>query len=525
MPGPTSPSCSTPSDRRSCQVASPACTKVPASDKGACVPSKTRSRPLAVVVLAAGKGKRLKSKLPKVLHSVCGRPALWHVLQAARKVRPNRLIIVVSHGRDEVEEAVRSWNVRPAPAFVDQGEPLGTGHAVLVAERAVGNAAEVVVVPGDNPLITGDMLAAILRTHRRRKATATVQTAELPDPKGYGRVIRDGAEFIRIAEERDATTAERRIREISTCVYAFSRPALFQVLPTVGTDNVQHEYYLPDVIGILVDKGEPVAAEPADFDGTPSIDINTRAGLADIAAAMRRRINAAHMENGVTMIDPAQTYIDIDVKIGPDTVIYPLTFLEGSTGIGADCVIGPSVGMLDTTVGDGSEVWFSVVLGSRLGKSVSVGPFARLRPGTVLKDGAKAGGFVDIKASVIGEGSKVPHLSYVGDTTIGRNVNVGAGTVTVNFDGYEKHRTIIEDEARIGSDNMLVAPIRIGKGAVTGAGSVLTENVPAGALAVERGEQQNIRGYRKRKDAERAAKGAGKVKAAKRKGKPNGGAR
>jgi len=462
---------------------------------------KSTRRSLAVVVMAAGKGKRLKSKTPKVLHGVCGKPVLWHVLAAAGRVRPDKTIIVVSHGAEDVVAAVRSWGFKPEPVFVDQGEPMGTGHAVMVAEAAVGRASEVLVLPGDNPLIEGEMLAATMRTHHRRKAAATMLTTELPDAKGYGRIVRDGSRFVRIAEDRDASPEERRIREIATSIYAFDRKALFRALPLVGTDNSQREYYLPDVLGILTDKGEAVAVQGAEFGG--ALDINSRATLARATAAMRERINAVHMTNGVTITDPGQTYIDVGVKIGTDSVILPQTFLEGATKIGSGCTIGPSTLLLDSTVGDGSEVTFSVVKASKIGPSVTVGPFTHLRQGTVLDEGSKAGSFVEIKKSKVGRGSKVPHLSYVGDATVGKNANLGAGTVTVNYDGYAKHHTEIADDVRIGSDTMLVAPVKVGKGAVTGAGSVVTKDVPAGALAVERNEQKNVKGYRKRKDAQK----------------------
>lgn len=485
----------------------PVGTKGMPSTRDSPLATKKAPRSLAVVVMAAGKGKRLRSKLPKVLMPVCGRPALWHVLRAARRLRPERLVVVVHHGREDVEAAVRSWGGRPEPVFVDQGDPQGTGHAVMTAERAVGRASEVVVVPGDSPLITGEMLRDLLRTHRRRGAVATVQTTELPDARGYGRVIRDGTSLVRIAEEKDATPTERRIREVCTSVYAFDRAALFGALPLVGTDNVQREYYLPDVLSILVQKGESVAVERADFGG--ALDINTHASLARASGAMRARINADHMANGVTILDPGQTYIDVTVRLGAETVLYPLTFLEGATKVAAGCTIGPSVRLVDTSVGEGSEVQFAVVREARIGAGASVGPFASIRPGTVLGDGAKVGTFVEVKASRVGKGSKVPHLSYVGDATIGEGTNVGAATVTVNYDGYEKHRTVVGDDVRIGSDTMLVAPIRIGNGAVTGAGSVLTRDVPPGALAVERSEQKIVKGYRKRKDAKKAADRAG----------------
>jgi bifunctional UDP-N-acetylglucosamine pyrophosphorylase/glucosamine-1-phosphate N-acetyltransferase len=463
------------------------------------------SRTVAAVVMAAGKGKRLKSAVPKVLHSVCGRPVLWHVLQAVEKARPDRVVVVVSHGREAVEEAVRSWKLKAPVRFVDQGEPLGTGHAVMAAEREVGRATDVLVVPGDNPLLTWDMLRDLLRLHRRRTPAATVQTTVLPDARGYGRVIRNGERLLRIAEERDATAEERDIREVATSVYAFRRDDLFRALPAVGRDNSQREYYLPDVLAVLAKNGDDIRAIEADYGG--ALDVNSRAALARAAAAMRRRINDELMASGVTLVDPDQTYIDAGVRIGADTVIHPLTFLEGETRLGKGCTIGPATRVADSRVDDGAEVQFSVVRGAKIGAGATVGPYANIRPGTVLAPGAKAGTFVEIKASRVGEGSKVPHLSYVGDAEIGKGANIGAGTITCNYDGYEKHRTVIGDRAFIGSDTMLVAPVRVGREAVTGAGSAITRDVPDGALAVERAEQRVVDGYAKR----RKPKGKGKT--------------
>ncbi len=477
------------------------------------MPSKTGSRSLAAVVLAAGEGKRLKSKLPKVLHQVCGRPALWHVLKAATAAKPSKIIVVVSHGADEVEGAVRSWNVSPTPVFVDQGELLGTGHAVLSAERAVGRVDEVLVLGGDDPLVEGHHVKQLLGVHRRTKAAASILTTLVEDPGGYGRVVRQGSRLVEIVEDSDASPEIAAIREMSTLVYAFRRRDLYGALPLVGRDNRQREHYLPDVLPILMEKGERVSAVLGDFGGWAGV--NSRETLATLNRIMRERINAAHMASGVTIVDPSATYIDVDVKIGADSTVYPLTFLEGATSIGRDCAIGPSTRIVDSHVGDGSMVQFGVILGSRIGKRVVVGPFVRMRPGTVLADGSKAGAFVDLKNSEVGPGSKVPHLAYVGDTTIGRGSNIGAGTVTVNYDGYRKHRTVIGDDVRIGSDNMLIAPIRIGDGAVTGAGSVITRDVPAGALAVERAEQRIVKGYRKRKDAEAKKQSGAKAEKAK----------
>jgi bifunctional UDP-N-acetylglucosamine pyrophosphorylase/glucosamine-1-phosphate N-acetyltransferase len=467
------------------------------------VPEKTRPS-LAAVLLAAGKGKRLKSHLPKVLYPVCGRPALWHVAHAALGARPERIVVVVGEDGDAVEEAVRSWSIEPPPAFVRQRDPLGTGHAVAAAEGVVRTVSEVLVMGGDDPLVERAHVRALLAVHRRTRAAASILTTDVDEPGGYGRVLRDGNRFLGIVEETELSREQRSIREMSTLVYAFRREELYAALPLVGRDNRQREFYLPDVLGILLDKGERVSAVKGDFDGWAGV--NSRATLARLNSMMRARINERHLAGGVTIVDPSTTSIDVEVRIGPDTVVEPFTFLRGSTRIGSGCVIGPGSEVVDSVVGDGAAVRFSVVRGSRLGPGVDVGPYTHLRPGTVLRKGAKAGAFVEIKASQIGTGAKVPHLSYVGDAVIGDRANVGAGTVTVNYDGYRKHRTSIGPDARIGSDTMLVAPVRVGSGAVTGAGSVITKDVAPGALAVERSEQRIVKGYRKRKDAE-ASKG------------------
>jgi bifunctional UDP-N-acetylglucosamine pyrophosphorylase / glucosamine-1-phosphate N-acetyltransferase len=470
------------------------------------VPSRRPPRSLAVVVLAAGKGKRLKSATPKVLHPVCGRPSLWHVLRAAAALRPSSISIVVSQGADQVEEAVRSWGFKPEPGFVDQGQILGTGHAVAVTEAATEGADDVLVMVGDDPLVTAEHVRDLLRLHRRKEAAAAILTAVLDDPRGYGRVIREGDELVKIVEEVEADSAVRQIREVSTLVYAFRREELFKALPLVGRENRLREYYLPDVLTILRDKGERVAVIPVDLGG--SLGMNTRKQMAAVSRIMRTRFIEEHMANGVTFVDPGSTYLDVGIRIGRDTVIRPNTSLEGATRIGSGCLIGPSTLISDSTVGDRSEVTFSVVRGSRLDDGVAVGPFASLRPGTVLKQGAKAGTFVELKKSRIGRGSKVPHLTYVGDAVVGEDSNIGAGTITVNYDGYDKHLTVIGDRAFIGSDTMLIAPVRVGDDANTGAGSVISRDVPAGSLAVERSEQRIVPGYRNRKRAAREATAA-----------------
>jgi bifunctional UDP-N-acetylglucosamine pyrophosphorylase / glucosamine-1-phosphate N-acetyltransferase len=445
-------------------------------------------------VLAAGKGKRMRSAKTKVLHEVCGRPVLWHVVRAALAAKPLSVAVVVAYERDEIEAAIASWGLRANVEFVDQGHPLGTGHAVLAAEDATAGAADVLVLPGDEPLVTPEQVRALMAMHRRRDVAAVVQTTVPEDPRGFARVIRDGRnEFVKLAEGSDATREELAVHEVATSVYAFRREQLYEALPLVGRDNRQREYYLPDALEILHHKGERIAVHLVDNGG--SVGANSRAELAKATSVMRRRINDQHMAAGVTLVDPEQTYIDVDVRIGRDTSLLPMTFLEGSTRVGSDVTIGPATRVIDSRVDDGATVTFSVVREARIGTNANVGPYASIRPGTVLERGAKAGTFVEIKASRVQGGAKIPHLSYVGDAVVGERANLGAGTVTANYDGFDKHRTVIGAEAHIGSDTMLVAPVRVGRRAWTGAGSTITKDVPDGALAVERSEQRNVPGY------------------------------
>ena len=468
-------------------------------------------RSLAVVILAAGKGKRMKSGRPKVLHEVVGRPALWHVARAAAAARPREIVVVIGHGWEQVREAAEGFGLRPSPGFVMQEEPLGTGHAVSVAEPVLHDVDDVLVLAGDDPLVTPEQVREVLRVHRRRRTAATILTTMLDDPTGYGRVIRRAGDLVEIVEEADATPQVKQIREVSTLVYAFRREDLFRALPRVARDNRQHEYYLPDVLKVLVEKGERVSVVTGDMGaglaGGP-LGLNTRQGLSNVSRIMRARIVEQHLANGVTFVDPATAYIDVGVRIGPDTVVQPFTLLQGSTRIGSHCVVGPGSRIVDSEVADGAEVAFSVVRGSRIGPNVAVGPYASLRPGTVLEEGSKAGTFVEVKASRVGKRSKVPHLAYVGDAVIGEDANIGAGTVTVNYDGFDKHRTVVGDGAKVGSDTMLVAPVKVGKRAWTGAGSTITRDVPDGALGVERAEQRVVPGYDERRRAARAARQA-----------------
>jgi bifunctional UDP-N-acetylglucosamine pyrophosphorylase/glucosamine-1-phosphate N-acetyltransferase len=446
------------------------------------------------VVMAAGQGTRFRSDLAKVLHPVAGRTLLRWVLEALRPLELDRVVVVVGHQADAVAAEVAAAGL-PGAATVLQAERRGTGHAVRMAAEAgaLDGADTVLVLPGDAPLFTPALLGRLLDGHA---GDATLLVTDLPDPTGYGRVVRDaGGAVRRIVEERDATPDQRAVREVGTSVYAFQGPALAAALPKLSTDNAQGEEYLTDVVELLAPAGA-VAGPPEEVAG-----VNDRVQLAAAGAVLRRRVLEDLMRAGVTVVDPAATYVAATVTVGPDTVLLPGVHLEGATAIGAGATIGPDSRLVDATVEDGATVAHSVLLGASVGPGATVGPFSYLRPGTRLERGAKAGAFVEMKNSQVGEGSKVPHLSYVGDTTIGRDANIGAATVTVNYDGFDKHATVIGDGARVGSDTMLVAPVTIGAGAYTGAGSVITRDVPDGALAVERSEQRTIAGYADRRRA------------------------
>ncbi|HYP22066.1 MAG TPA: bifunctional UDP-N-acetylglucosamine diphosphorylase/glucosamine-1-phosphate N-acetyltransferase GlmU [Actinomycetota bacterium] len=432
------------------------------------------------IVLAAGDGKRLKSRLPKVLHHAAGRPLLGHVIAALAPLPLRRRVVVVSPRRDEIVAGL--GGLADGIDFVVQEVPRGTGDAVRVGLDGIEEGA-VLVTPGDTPLFETETLGALLEAHAASGAGATVLTADMPDPTGYGRVIRSGGDSIdRIVEHRDASPAELEVREINAGVYAFDVVLLREALGRIGTDNAQGEHYLGDVLGPIAASGRPVMAFKTGHEEVPGV--NSRAQLAEAAAALRRRVALGWMSEGVTIVDPATTYIDAGVTIAADATILPFTFLEGTTTIGAGAEVGPQTRVVDSTIEEGASVTFSVVRGSSIGPGASVGPYASLRPGTRLERGARAGTFVETKNTTIGEGSKANHLAYLGDAEIGRGANVGAGSITCNWDGRDKHKTLIEDEAYIGSDTMLVAPVRVGKRAATGAGSVVRGEVPDEALAV-----------------------------------------
>ena len=445
---------------------------------------------LTTVILAAGKGTRMKSSLPKVLHKAGGKAMLAHVLTAAKEAGARRNIVVVGFGGEAVEAALKG-----EAEFVTQAEQLGTGHAVLQAEPLLGGTqGTVLVLCGDTPLLTGKLLEKLVREHAAAGAKATVLTAVMPDATGYGRVLRSADGMVeRIVEHKDATAEERAVREVNSGIYCFEAPDLFAALHEVGNDNAQGEYYLPDVLEILKKKGEKIFAVAAD-DYEETLGVNSRAQLAASEKILRRRKNEALMADGVTLMDPDTTYVDVDVRVGRDTVLYPGTWLEGATVVGEGCEIGPSARFQDVKVGAHVTAHFCYAHECEIADGVTLGPYVHIRPATKLAAGVKIGNFVEVKNSVVGEGTKLPHLSYIGDADIGAGVNMGCGTITVNYDGKKKFRTEVGDNAFVGCNSNLVAPVRVGAGAYIGAGSTITKEVPEGDLAIARAHQKNITG-------------------------------
>jgi bifunctional UDP-N-acetylglucosamine pyrophosphorylase/glucosamine-1-phosphate N-acetyltransferase len=456
--------------------------------------------PAAVIVLAAGEGTRMKSRTPKVLHAIGGRSLLGHAVEAGRTLAPDVLVVVVGHGRDRVEQHLAE--VAPDVAVAVQESQHGTGHAVQCALEQVGvGPGTVVVTYGDVPLLTGETLAALVAEHERAGAAATVLTALLEDPTGYGRVVRDADGAVSaIVEQRDADEAQRAVRETNSGIYAFDGQALRTYLARLDTDNDQGELYLTDVVGHARADGRTVATLTLD-DTLQTEGVNDRLQLAVLGAELNRRTLRQWMRDGVTVVDPATTWVDVGVALEPDVTLLPGTHLAGTTRVASGAQVGPDTTLLDTVVEADARVVRSHVAGSRIGAGATVGPFTYLRPGTVLGPGAKAGAYVEIKAATVGAGSKVPHLSYVGDATIGEGSNIGAATVFVNYDGVAKHATVVGDHVRIGSDTMLVAPVTVGDGAYTAAGSVITEDVPPGAMGVGRARQRTIAGWVRRRRA------------------------
>jgi bifunctional UDP-N-acetylglucosamine pyrophosphorylase / glucosamine-1-phosphate N-acetyltransferase len=448
-----------------------------------------------VVVLAAGKGTRMKSSRPKVLHEAAGLPLIEHVLRAADSISPSTTVVVVGHGAPDVQSRLQR---RPGLLFAVQEPQLGTGHALLQAEPALKNrTGTLVMLSGDVPLLRAETLRELRRHHEAAGASATVLTAIADDPSGYGRIVRNGEKIASIVEHRDATAAERAIREINSGIYAFDLAHLFDSLKQIGSRNAQGEYYLPDLVRIYLDRGLVIETLIVE-DAREIAGVNSRKELAEVTAVLKTRKNEELMASGVTIVDPASTWIGADVTIGADTVIHPGVFLEGQTHIGTDTRIHSGVRIIDSVIGNGVTINnFCVISESRIRDGARVGPFAHVRPQSDVGPDAHIGNFVELKKSTVGRGSKANHLAYLGDATIGSNVNVGAGTITCNYDGVAKNPTVIEDGAFIGSDSQLIAPVRIGRGAYVAAGSSITEDVPPDALAIARGKQVNKEGWAK----------------------------
>ncbi|WP_437070070.1 bifunctional UDP-N-acetylglucosamine diphosphorylase/glucosamine-1-phosphate N-acetyltransferase GlmU [Streptomyces sp. enrichment culture] len=456
-------------------------------------------RPAAVVVLAAGEGTRMKSATPKVLHEICGRSLVGHVLAAAGELEPENLVVVVGHAREKVTAHLNE--VAPAVRTAVQAEQNGTGHAVRMGLEELGGVVDgtVIVVCGDTPLLTGATLRALAETHTTDGNAVTVLTAEVPDATGYGRIVRDDSGAVTaIVEHKDADEAIRAIREINSGVFAFDGRLLAEALKQVRTDNSQGEEYLTDVLGILREAGHRVGASVA-ADHREIAGINNRVQLAEARRILNDRLLTQAMLAGVTVVDPASTWVDVTVTFEQDVTVHPGTQLQGATHLAEGAEVGPNSRLLDTQVGAGARVDNTVSNQAVVGPNASVGPYAYLRPGTRLGAKGKIGTYVETKNASIGEGTKIPHLSYVGDATIGEYSNIGAASVFVNYDGQDKHHTTVGSHCRTGSDNMFVAPVTIGDGAYTAAGSVITKDVPPGSLAVARGQQRNIEGWVARK--------------------------
>ncbi len=452
---------------------------------------------LAAVILAAGQGTRMKSALPKVLHPLAGRPMVHYPVDCARALGCSPVVLVIGHGAEQVRAGLEGTDCR----FAVQQEQLGTGHALLCSRGELdGFAGDLLLLCGDVPLLTTGSLQRLLQQHRQTGALVTVLTAEMDDPTGYGRIVRgpDGS-VQAIVEHKDADENQRAIGEINTGIYLFRAPFVFEVLERVGCDNAQGEYYLTDVVAEAVKAGGRVEAVVLE-DAAEAMGINDRCQLAAAEAVLRRRINEELMRAGVTLTDPQATYIDAGVEMAADTVVLPGCVIRGTTRIGSGCTIGPNVVIDSCVIGDDVRIKAgSVLTESEIGAGTDVGPMAHLRPGTVLAGDNKIGNFVETKKAVIGRGSKASHLTYLGDCELGTGVNIGCGTITCNYDGVSKHRTIIEDEVFVGSDTQFVAPVRIGRGSLIGAGSTITKDVPADALALARAEQKIIEGWVSRK--------------------------
>ncbi len=447
----------------------------------------------AGLILAAGHGTRMKSGLLKVLHPIMGVPMVSLVVDALREAGIDRPTVVIGYQGERVRATLGD-----AADYVHQEEQRGTGHAVSSASESLADCRDVLVVNGDVPLVTADMLSRLMRRHRESGAAATLLTAVMDDPTGLGRVVRDeNGDLVNIVEEADASHAEAALKEINTAIACFRVEALLEALPLIRPDNVQGEYYLPDVFPLLHERGRTVQTVQA-IDIRSVLGVNTRQELAEVTDILRHRIIGDVMDRGVTVMDPSTTWIYPRVTVGCDTVIHPFTTIETGCRIGSQCTIGPMSHLINARLGDDVLVWHSVVTESTLGDGVTVGPYAHLRPGNELADGVKVGNFAELKNSRIDKGSKIPHHSYVGDADVGEGVNVGAGTITVNYDGRNKHRTVLGDGAFIGCNSNLIAPLTVGRGGLVAAGSTINRDVPPDSLAVARTRQENREGAARR---------------------------
>lgn len=446
------------------------------------------------IILAAGKGTRMKSTLYKVLHPVCGKPMVEHIINRVEETEPSEIVTIVGHGADKVKGQLGERS-----QYALQAEQLGTGHAVLqAADFLKGKKGTTLVISGDTPLLTTETLDNLFDYHQGKGASATILTAHAEDPTGYGRIIRDHIGIVdRIVEQKDASLEEAQVKEINTGTYCFDNELLFDALENLNTDNAQGEYYLTDIIEILKADGRNVAAYQTN-DFNESLGVNDRVALSEANRLMRTRINHQHMVNGVTFVDPAATYIDAGVKIGAETVIEPGVYLKGDTVIGGNCVITANSQIVDSVIEDNVVIKSSVVEESIVHSGADVGPYAHLRPKAEILADAHIGNFVEVKNAIIGEGTKVGHLTYVGDATLGKDINVGCGTVFVNYDGKNKHRTVIGDHSFVGSGVNIIAPVTVEKNSCIAAGSTITEDVPEDSLAIARARQVNKEEYAKK---------------------------
>ena len=443
------------------------------------------------IILAAGKGTRMKSDLPKVLHKVAGISMLEHVFRAVSEIKPAKIETIVGHKAELVEQVLAGRS-----DFALQSEQLGTGHAVMMAEPALaGLEGHTLVIAGDTPLITGESLKNLVNFHVSHKNVATILTAQADNPFGYGRIIRNAdGEVVKIVEQKDANDFEKQVKEINTGTYLFENKRLFEALKEINTDNAQGEYYLTDIIGMLVSAGKVVSAFAAPS-YAETLGVNSRQQMAEAERVLRQRKLDELMTDGVSIIDPNNTYVDTTVTVGRDTVLYPGTILEGDTIIGEGCQVGPYVRMTNVKMGDDDHVQFMYAHDCEIKNGCEIGPFVHFRPNTVIGNQVKVGNYMEVKNSTVGDGTKLPHLSYIGDSDVGSGVNIGCGTITVNYDGKIKHRTTIGDHAFVGCNSNLVAPVKVGDYAYVGAGSTITKDIPAKALSVARARQRNIEGW------------------------------